>query len=138
MISYTQKEPPSAETTASRWLFALAILDDDSLSHPRLECLFTTGEEVGLLGAKDFDASHMKGRRLINIDSEEEGIFTVSCAGGMDGILHIPAVYQETEGVRYTGDRGRSAGGHSGAEIHKEHGNSNILMGRPCAGWTRW
>ena len=109
---------------------ALAILDDDSLSHPRLECLFTTGEEVGLLGAKDFDASHMKGRRLINIDSEEEGIFTVSCAGGMDGILHIPAVYQETEGVRYTVTVDGLQGGHSGAEIHKEHGNSNILMGR--------
>ncbi len=109
---------------------ALAILDDDSLSHPRLECLFTTGEEVGLLGAKDFDASHMKGRTLINIDSEEEGIFTVSCAGGMDGILHIPAVYQETEGVRYTVTIDGLQGGHSGAEIHKEHGNSNILMGR--------
>ena len=109
---------------------ALAILDDDSLSHPRLECLFTTGEEVGLLGAKDFDASHMKGRRLINIDSEEEGIFTVSCAGGMDGILHIPAVYQETGGVRYTVTVDGLQGGHSGAEIHKEHGNSNILMGR--------
>ena len=109
---------------------ALAILDDDTLSHPRLECLFTTGEEVGLLGAKDFDASHMKGRRLINIDSEEEGIFTVSCAGGMVGILHIPAVYQETEGVRYTVTVDGLQGGHSGAEIHKEHGNSNILMGR--------
>lgn len=109
---------------------ALAILDDDTLSHPRLECLFTTGEEVGLLGAKAFDASHMKGRRLINIDSEEEGIFTVSCAGGMDGILHLPAAYQDYEGVRYTVTVDGLAGGHSGAEIHKEHGNSNILMGR--------
>lgn len=72
----------------------------------------------------------MKGRRLINIDSEEEGIFTVSCAGGMDGILHIPAVYQETEGVRYTVTVDGLQGGHSGAEIHKEHGNSNILMGQ--------
>lgn len=113
---------------------ALAVLDDDSLAHPRLECLFTTGEEVGLLGAKDLDTSHLKGRKLINIDSEEEGIFTVSCAGGMDSILHIPAEYQDTKGIRYTVTVDGLLGGHSGAEIHKEHGNSNILMGRAlCA-----
>ena len=62
---------------------ALAVLADDSLSHPRLECVFTVDEETGLLGAKDLDTSGLKGKRLINIDSEEEGIFTVSCAGGM-------------------------------------------------------
>ena len=109
---------------------ALAILDDDTLSHPRLECLFTTGEEIGLLGAKDLDASKLTGRRLINIDSEEEGIFTVSCAGGMRSECVLPVEYQETEGVRYTVKIDGLLGGHSGAEIHKEHGNSNILMGR--------
>lgn len=109
---------------------ALAVLDDDSLSHPRLECLFTTGEEVGLLGAAALDASRLKGRRLINIDSEKEGIFTVSCAGGMRSECTLPVEYQETEGVRYQIIVDGLLGGHSGAEIHKEHGNSNVLMGR--------
>ena len=109
---------------------ALAILADRDLSHPRLECVFTTDEEIGLLGAEALDTSSLDGAYLINIDSEEEGIFTVSCAGGMRSECILPLTYQETEGIRCTLAVEGLLGGHSGVEIHKEHGNSNILMGR--------
>ncbi len=109
---------------------ALAVLADKKLSHPRLECVFTTDEEIGLLGAEALDTSSLQGTYLINIDSEEEGIFTVSCAGGMRSQCILPLAYQETEGVRCTVSLEGLLGGHSGVEIHKEHGNSNILMGR--------
>lgn len=109
---------------------ALAVLDDDTLKHPRLECVFTTDEETGLLGANAMDMSRLSGKRLINIDSELEGIFTVSCAGGMRSRCILPAAYEETEGMCYEIAVEGLLGGHSGMEIQKEHGNSNILMGR--------
>ena len=62
---------------------ALDILSDDTLSHPSLECIFTVNEEVGMDGATGIDLSDIKGRYLINIDSEEEGVITTSCAGGV-------------------------------------------------------
>ncbi len=108
----------------------LAILDDDSLSHPRLECVFTTEEETGLYGAEALDTSRLKGRRLINIDSEKEGIFTVSCAGGMECDCVLPAAWQEADGCFYEIWVDGLHGGHSGSDIHKERANSNILMGR--------
>ncbi len=109
---------------------ALAVLADDTLAHPRLECIFTTDEEIGLLGAGALDPCSLQGRRMINIDSEEEGIFTVSCAGGMRSDCVLPVAWQEAEGLKYRVAVEGLLGGHSGAEIHKEHGNSNILMGR--------
>ena len=66
--------------------FMLAMLDDDSLAHPRVEAVFTTEEETGLYGAEAIDVSPLKGNRFINIDSEDEGIVTVGCAGGVTGI----------------------------------------------------
>lgn len=60
----------------------LALLEDEELPHPRLEVVLTTGEEVGMTGAAVLDLSPLQGTRLLNLDSEEEGIFTVSCAGG--------------------------------------------------------
>ena len=108
----------------------LAILDSDDIAHPRLECIFTTDEETGLYGAKAIDVSMLKGKKFINIDSEEEGVFTVSCAGGITVISNIPLAFEEKEGkifeIKVTGLQG----GHSGAEIHKERLNANILMGR--------
>ena len=64
-------------------LVMLALLDGACPSHPRLECLFTTDEEVGLGGAKAFDFSPVTAKKLINLDSEEENCVLVSCAGGM-------------------------------------------------------
>lgn len=108
----------------------LAILDDDTIEHPHLECVFTTEEETGLYGAEALDCSRLKGRRMINIDSRREGVFTVSCAGGVGCGCILPLEWEETEGSCYTVWVDGLKGGHSGSDIDKELGNSNILMGR--------
>ena len=108
----------------------LMVLDDEEIIHPPVECVFTTEEETGLYGAEALDVSHLTGKRLINIDSEEEGIFTVSCAGGMESDCVLPVEYEEIGGCWYTVSVEGLQGGHSGSDIHKERGNSNILMGR--------
>ena len=109
---------------------ALALLDSDDLSHPRLECVFTVDEETGLYGAAFIDVSPLKAKKLINIDSEDEGVFTVSCAGGnvTKCILHVERESFKGEAlkIKISG----LTGGHSGIEIDKGRGNSNILMGR--------
>lgn len=111
----------------------LAILDDDTISHPRLECLITTGEETRMEGAGKFDYSRVTARRLINLDSEDEGVATASCAGGMDICFthrtdRIPCpgrpIKLTVKGL---------AGGHSGADIHLCRGNANRIMGRLLA-----
>ena len=62
--------------------YALAILDDNTIAHPPLEVIITVDEEIGMLGAAAMDLADVKGRTMLNLDSEDEGIFTVSCAGG--------------------------------------------------------
>lgn len=108
----------------------LALLDSKDIPHPRLECVFTTDEETGLYGAKAIDVSMLKGKKFINIDSEEEGVFTVSCAGGITAISTIPLTFEEVQGETFEIKVTGLQGGHSGAEIHKERLNANILMGR--------
>lgn len=110
--------------------YALALLDSDSLQHPRLEVILTVDEEVGLDGAKGIDLSMLKGKQLINIDSEEEGFLLTSCAGGCSLKCGIPFVREKREGVLYEISMTGLLGGHSGIEIHKERGNANCLMGR--------
>lgn len=110
--------------------YALAILDDDSLAHPPLEVVFTVDEEIGMLGAETMDLSMLKGRKLLNIDSDEEGIFLTSCAGGLQATCELPVSRIETEGVSYEIKIGGLQGGHSGSEIDKEHGNAIFLLGR--------
>lgn len=108
----------------------LAALDDESLAHPPLECVFTIDEETGLTGAKNIDLSDLKGKQLINLDSEAEEIFWTSCAGGARVHSKLPLELEEAEGVYYRINVEGLLGGHSGAEIHKERGNSNALAGR--------
>lgn len=110
--------------------YALAVLEDETLSHPRLEAVFTTDEEVGMNGAAAIDLSVLKGRRLLNIDSEEEGILTVGCAGGVRIHSVIPVKREGFGGVLACVRIHGLQGGHSGAEIHKQRGNANCLMGR--------
>ncbi len=109
---------------------ALAILDDDTLSHPPLEIVLTTDEETGMDGAFALDATPLQGRRMLNLDSEEEGILTVSCAGGLraEGILPISRC--TATGVRCLITVQGLLGGHSGVEIHKGRGNAIQLLGR--------
>lgn len=110
----------------------LAILDDPTVAHPRLECVFTTDEEVGMEGAMYLDVSMLKGRRLLNLDSEDEGVFTVSCAGGCMTTVTIPVERESApeESTYLTLRVEGLLGGHSGAEIHKGRANANVLLGR--------
>ena len=110
--------------------YALAILDSDSIKHPALEAVFTVNEEVGMDGAIGIDMSDLKGTRLLNIDSEEEGVLLTSCAGGMrvHGVIPVTRVPLEGECVEITLSGLR--GGHSGAEIHHGRANANHTMGR--------
>ena len=110
--------------------YALAVLDDDSLDHPRLEVVLTSDEEVGLLGAKAVDLSMLKGRILINLDSEEEGHILTSCAGGLTAQVKLPVSYRTAEGIGVNLRLHGLLGGHSGSEIDKEHANAIIEMGR--------
>ena len=109
---------------------ALAILASDTWKHPRIEAVFTVDEEVGLLGAAGIDLSMLKGKRMINIDSEEEGVITVGCAGGLTLTGRIPITFEKSSGVSCRVTVSGMLGGHSGCDIHKEHGNSNLVMGR--------
>jgi len=109
----------------------LAILADDSLSHPPLEAVFTVDEEVGMEGAFALDCSDLKGRKLLNLDSEEEGVFTVSCAGGVRVDCFLPGRRAPLEGeTGYTLTLDGLLGGHSGGEIHKGRASANQVMGR--------
>jgi dipeptidase D len=110
--------------------YSLALLADDTLEHPRMEIVLTTDEEIGLLGATGIDVSMLKGKHMINIDSDEEGMLLVSCAGGLTAECIIPVEYVSETMMKYTIKLTGLQGGHSGVEIAKYRGNSNKLMGR--------
>ena len=109
--------------------YALALLDDTTIPHPPLEVIITTDEEVGMLGASAIDLSMLKGRTLINLDSEDEGIFTVSCAGGARATINLPEERRSVYGpcIRLVVDGLK--GGHSGVEINQNRANANKIMG---------
>lgn len=109
---------------------ALAILDADDIPHPPLEVVLTVDEETGMLGADALDASVLQGRTMLNIDSEDEGILTVSCAGGNVSVCTLPVTRAAFSGTALTVTVGGLLGGHSGAEIDKGRGNANQLLGR--------
>ena len=109
----------------------LAILADKSLPHPPLEAVFTVDEEVGMDGAFALDCSDLKGKKLVNLDSEEEGVFTVSCAGGLRLDCFLAGERSPLHGeVGYQVELSGLLGGHSGAEIHKGRASANQVMGR--------
>ncbi len=110
--------------------YALAILEADTIAHPRLEVVLTVSEEVGLLGATAMDLSSCKARRLLNIDSEEEGILTAGCAGGRRAFASIPLTFVSGKGLVCEIKVSGLLGGHSGTEINKGRANANALMGR--------
>lgn len=110
----------------------LAILASNEYQHPALELLVTTSEETGMDGAMSLNPNNIKGRTIINIDSEEEGIILVSCAGGVTAKALIPIKFESVNEnfIPYSIKIRGLKGGHSGMEIDKERGNSNKLMGR--------
>ncbi len=109
--------------------YMLALLADQTIPHPPLEIIITVDEEIGMEGAAGVDLSDFRGRRMINLDSEDEGIFTVSCAGGARSTIHLPLERRVVYGpcVRLTVEG--LQGGHSGVEIHKNLANANKIMG---------
>ena len=109
---------------------ALAVLDDDALPHGPLECLFTTDEEVGLLGARALDASDLRAVCMLNLDSEAEGVLTVSCAGSTRALCTLPVTREPFPGSTLLLAVTGLLGGHSGEEIHKGRANADILLGR--------
>ena len=108
----------------------LAVLDDDKIRHPLIECIFTSDEEVGLIGASAIDLTGLKSRRLLNLDSEEEGVFCAGCAGGADVVCDLPLKKKSKEGrilrVKVSG----LIGGHSGSDIHIGGANAIRLLAR--------
>lgn len=113
----------------------LALLEDTDLSAPALECLITADEEIGMLGAAALEASPLAARRMINLDSEEEGIFTVSCAGGNRTCCRLPLCRETITGMGAVVTIAGLTGGHSGVEIDKGRANASMLMGRLLSDW---
>jgi len=111
--------------------YSLALLDDNSLKHPRIEAIFTTDEEIGMEGAIGLDVSNLKGKYLLNVDSEDEGALLTSSAGGLTGNCELPVKRVSAEkGLKLNIAISDLQGGHSGAEIHKNRTNATKLMGR--------
>ena len=108
--------------------YALAILDSDDIPPPDFEAVFTSDEEIGLLGAVAIDPNEIKGRLLINIDSDEEGVFTVGCAGGMRSDVVLPVRRTNSEDDSYRVKASGFKGGHSGVEIDKGRVNANKAL----------
>ena len=142
------KDPLALRVVDGDWLYAtdttlggdngiavamgMALVASDEIPHPPIELLVTTSEETGMDGAMALDASSISGKTLINIDSEEEGVLTVSCAGGCSAFVHIPLTWESApEGaVALAIDIKGLLGGHSGIEINKGRANANKLLGR--------
>ncbi|MGD8539246.1 MAG: aminoacyl-histidine dipeptidase [Candidatus Aminicenantes bacterium] len=110
---------------------ALAILEDDSLVHPPIECLFTVDEETGLTGATKIQPGFLKGKKLLNLDSEDEGEFTIGCAGGADALITLPLQKENTDsGEIYNVKLSGFRGGHSGIDINQGRANAIKLLAR--------
>ena len=108
----------------------LAVLDDTSLSHPDLECLFTTEEEIGMGGAVRFDYSTLSAEYMLNLDSAEEDTVIVGCCGGVRSKVTLPVTHTplQGEGVRLV--LSGLCGGHSGEDVHRGRGNALSVLGR--------
>ncbi|MGI5978023.1 MAG: beta-Ala-His dipeptidase [Oscillospiraceae bacterium] len=110
--------------------YALAVLDSNDIEHPELECVFTVSEETGLMGAASLDYSQLRGKRMLNMDSEKEGIFCTGCAGAFRVDYDMPLRYEVITGTKMTVAFKDLMGGHSGEEINRGRANAITLMGR--------
>ncbi|MEE8441502.1 MAG: aminoacyl-histidine dipeptidase [Spirochaetia bacterium] len=111
---------------------ALAVAEDEEVVHPPLELLFTVDEESGLAGAGKLNPDWLRARTLLNLDSEDEGVFTIGCAGGLNSLISVPvgrvAPDSDLEFVQLTVSGLK--GGHSGIDIHLDRANANVLVVR--------
>lgn len=111
---------------------AITLALDKEVKHPPLELLFTVDEETGLTGASALEADFIEGKILINVDSEDEGYFTVGCAGGINTYLSFPMEYSDVPSnyKAFKLTAGGMKGGHSGIDIDKEKANAIRVLGR--------
>ncbi|MHC4812365.1 MAG: aminoacyl-histidine dipeptidase [Planctomycetota bacterium] len=111
---------------------AMTIATEPDLKHPPLELLFTVDEETGLTGANALEPGFISGKILLNVDSEDEGVFTVGCAGGRDTHLYLPIEREAVDGDRtaHTVVVSDLRGGHSGIDIQKGRGNALCTLAR--------
>ena len=109
-------------------VYALAVLDGRAEAHPDVEAVFTSDEETGLFGAAALDGRELRGRLLLNIDSDREGIFTVGCAGGMQVCVSMPVTRESYAKSAYKLTVSGLAGGHSGVDIHLRRENATHLL----------
>ncbi|MFR3072562.1 MAG: beta-Ala-His dipeptidase, partial [Paeniclostridium sp.] len=110
--------------------YGLAILDSDDIKHPKLEFVFTTEEETTMNGAQNLDTNLLEGKILLNIDSEEEGVFTLGCAGGILMDSELLLEFEEIKSPTYKIEIGGLLGGHSGIQADRKRANANKLMAR--------
>ena len=108
----------------------MAVLADTTISNPKIECLFTSSEEIGLVGASKFDYSKIESRRMINLDSAEEDTVIIGCCGGIRTELTLPVNFESGDYNGYKVTIGGLCGGHSGEDIDKGRLNAHILMGK--------
>ena len=111
---------------------ALAVITDPNLQHPAIECLFTVDEETGLTGAMKLQDGMLQSKRLINLDSEDDGQIFIGCAGGIDTLAKM---HYKGERLEVTGDKlairlsvSGLMGGHSGDDINKGRANANQFL----------
>ncbi|MEN6311838.1 MAG: aminoacyl-histidine dipeptidase [Acidobacteriota bacterium] len=110
---------------------SLAVMEDASLVHGPLEFVFTVDEETGLTGANKLQKGSLKGTRLLNLDSEEEGTFTIGCAGGADSEIAVPLARRKTASKNiYRLKISGLHGGHSGIDINQGRANAIKLLAR--------
>ncbi len=109
---------------------SLAVMEDANLVHGPLEFLFTVDEETGLTGARKIEPGFLKGEKLLNLDSEEEGTFTIGCAGGADSEIMLRLKREKSDGTLYRLKISGFRGGHSGLDINQGRGNAIKLLAR--------
>lgn len=110
----------------------LAVLASDDLEHGPIECLFTVDEETGLTGAFGLEPGFLNGKILLNLDSEDDGLFFIGCAGGIDTVIHYPYNQLPADSsLAYLNIQIKGlCGGHSGDDINKGRANANQLLAR--------
>ncbi len=112
--------------------YMMGVLSRNDIVHPPLECLFTSGEEIGLVGAEHLDGSVLKGRRLINMDAggEDQTVTTVGCAGGLEMKMRQKPIWQPAKGNFISIFIHGLKGGHSAGAINEGRGSAGKLMAR--------
>lgn len=116
---------------------AFAIFTDETISHPPLEILLTTNEEVGMDSVKNADLTMLKGKYLYNLDSSGDGVFTVGCCGGHTLKVNVPNKREAYQGNAFTFEISGLKGGHSGERIHIERANALNLLGKFLYGFKK-